>query len=67
MEPRSAAEVESAIKRLLDEPELYRRLCEGARRRGDQFRSADWYDRVVADLHRLCRKQTPHGWLAKVP
>ena len=67
VEPRSAAEVESAIKRLLDEPDLYRRLCEGAKRRGDQFRSADWYDRVAADLHRLCRKQTPHGRLAKRP
>ena len=67
VEPRSAAEVESAIKRLLDEPELYRRLCEGARRRGDHFRSADWYDRVAADLRSLCRKQTPHGRLAKRP
>ena len=67
VEPRSAAEVESAIRRLLDEPELYRQLCEGARRRGDQFRSADWYDRVAADLRSLCRKQTPHGRLAKGP
>ena len=67
VEPRSAAEVESAIKRLLDEPELYRRLCEGAKRRGDQFRSADWYDRVATELRSLCRKQTPHEWLAKVP
>ena len=67
VEPRSAAEVESAIKRLLDEPELYRRLCEGARRRGDQFRNADWYDRVAADLRSLCRKQTPRERLAKRP
>ncbi len=67
VEPRSAAEVESAIRRLLDEPELYRQLCEGARRRGDQFRSADWYDRVAAELRSLCRKQTPHGRLAKGP
>ena len=67
VEPRSAAEVESAIRRLLDEPELYRQLCEGARRRGDQFRSADWYDRVAADLRSLCRKQTPHGRLTKGP
>ena len=52
--PRSAAEVESAIKRLLDEPELYRRLREGARRRGDQFRSANWYDRVAPELRSLC-------------
>ena len=56
VEPRSAAEVESAIKRLLDDPELYRRLCEGARRRGNQFRSADWYDRMAPELRSLCRK-----------
>ncbi len=67
VEPRSAAEVESAIKRLLDEPELYRQLCEGARRRGDQFRSADWYDRVAAELRSLCRKQSPRGRRAPRP
>ena len=54
VEPRSAAAVESAIKRLLNEPELYRRLCEGARRRGEQFRSAHWYDHVAAELRSLC-------------
>ena len=64
VEPRSAAEVESAIKRLLDDPDLYRRLCEGARRRGDHFRSADWYDRMAAELVGLCRKHTPRGRLA---
>ena len=67
VEPRSAAEVESAITRLLDEPELYRQLCQGARRRGGQFRSATWYDYVAAELRRLCRKQTPRGRLAKRP
>ncbi len=67
VEPRSAAEVESAIKRLLDEPDLYRRLCEGARRRGDHFRSSDWYDRMAAELRGLCRKQTPRRRLAKRP
>ena len=61
VEPRSAAAVEASIKRLLDEPGLYRRLCEGARRRGDYFRSANWYDRVAADLRSLCRKQAPRG------
>ena len=59
VEPRSAAGVEAALKRLLDEPELYRRLCEGARRRGDHFRSVDWYDRVATDLRSLCRKRPP--------
>ena len=65
VDPRSAAETEAAITRLLDDPGLYRRLCEGARRRGDHFRSADWYDRVAADLCSLCHRPRagcrPHG------
>ncbi len=56
VEPRSAAEVEFAIERLLKQPELYRRLCEGATRRGEDFRSANWYDRMASDLRGLCRK-----------
>ena len=34
VEPRSAGEVRSAIARLLGDPDLYRRLCEGAARPG---------------------------------
>ena len=60
VEPRSASEVEAAIKRLLAEPELYRQLCQGARRRGDDFRSPDWYDGVASELRSLCRKQATH-------
>ena len=56
IEPRSAAEVRAAIERLLEDPRLYRRLCEGARRRGDYFRSANWYDRVAAELRSLRAK-----------
>ncbi len=61
VEPRSAADVEAAIRRLMHDPGLYRRLCHGAKRRGDQFRSADWHDRVAADLRGLCRRRTPCG------
>ena len=53
VEPRSAVEVRSAIERLLDDPPLYRRLCEGAARRGEDFRSAKWHDRMAADLRGL--------------
>ncbi len=53
VEPRSAAELKSAIERLMADPELYRRLCEGAKRRGDRFRSAHWYDSVAEDLRGL--------------
>ena len=56
VEPRSTAEVKSAIERLLEDPELYRRLCDGAERRGEYFRSANWYDRVASELHSLCGK-----------
>ena len=65
--PRSAAEVASALTRLLAEPELYWQLCQGARRRGDQFRSAAWYGRVAAELRSLCRKQSPRGLRATRP
>ena len=50
VEPRSAGAVRSAIERLLDDPDLYRRLCKGAERRGEDFRSAKWHDRLVTDL-----------------
>ncbi len=56
IEPGSAAAVKSAIQRLLDDPNLYRRLCQGARRRGERYRSADWYDRVAEDLRGLFLK-----------
>ncbi len=58
VEPRSAADVRSAIERLLNEPSLYRRLCEGAKLRGDYFRSSNWYDRMAAELRCLCEKST---------
>ena len=55
VEPRSAAAVQAAIERLRADPELYRRLCAGAVRRGNYFRSANWYDGVADDLRGLCR------------
>ena len=51
--PGSAGEVRVAIERLLGDPDLYRRLCEGAERRGEDFRSVKWHDRVAADLRGL--------------
>ena len=56
VEPRSSESLRAAIKRLLDDPDLYRRLCRGAERRGDYFRSANWYDAMSSELHRLCSK-----------
>ena len=54
VEPRSVAALWAAIERVLEDPDLYRRLCGGARRRGGCFRSAEWYDRAAADLRGLC-------------
>ena len=52
--PRSSAALWSAIERMLHDPDLYRRLCEGAVRRGEQFRSTRWYGRMASDLRGLC-------------
>lgn len=53
VEPRSPYAVRSAIHRLIEDPELYRELCQGARLRGEFFRSGVWYDRMAADLRCL--------------
>ncbi len=53
VEPRSATALKAAIERLREDPDLYQRLCEGAERRGEYFRSVNWYDRVASDLHSL--------------
>ena len=54
VEPRSAPAVRAAIHRLLEDPELYRRLCEGARDSGERFRGEHWYGRMAEDLRGLC-------------
>ena len=54
VEPRSAAELQAATERLLDDPILYRRLCRGAQERGEIYRSGPWYDKVASDLCALC-------------
>lgn len=53
VEPRSSASLRDAIMRVMHHPELYKRLCEGARARGEFFRSRYWYDRMAADLSSL--------------
>ena len=63
VEPRSSADLGQAIARLLDDPGLYRRLCDGARRQGERFRSTVWYDQLVQDLRRLAKRcgRSPSG------
>lgn len=55
VEPRSAAALEAAIRRLIADPGLRRRLRDGAARRGERFRGARWYDGVAGDLRALAR------------
>lgn len=58
VEPRSATALKSAIKRLLEDPDLYRQLCRGAKHRGEDFRSTNWYGEMALSLHGLCHKST---------
>ena len=51
--PRSTAALREAIRRVIGDPELYRALCAGARRRGEFFRSGKWYDGLAAELLRI--------------
>lgn len=53
VEPGSASDLEAAIQRLLEDPDMYQRLCRGARHRGEFFRSTNWYDQVAAGLRSL--------------
>ena len=57
VEPRSAAALRSAIERLREDSELYRRLCSGAKRQGEQFRSPYWYGRMASELRSVCRSR----------
>ena len=58
IEPRSAPQLRAAITRLLDDQTLYQRLCRGARRRGEAFRSGPHYDRLVTELRRVAGEPT---------
>ena len=53
VEPGSSSDLEAAIHRLLDDTDLYQRLCRGARCRGEFFRSSVWYHKVASDLRSL--------------
>lgn len=53
VEPRSVADLRAAILRLVADADLYRTLCQGAKRRGEYFRSPVWYDRMEGKLRAL--------------
>lgn len=54
VQPRSAEAVRTAVERLLGDPDLYMRLCQGARRQGERYRSTRWFERMASDLDALC-------------
>lgn len=58
IEPCSASQLRDAITQLIDDPALYRRLCRGARQRGESFRSGPHYDRLAAELRRVAGTPT---------
>lgn len=58
--PRSSAELRAAIRRVIEDPDLYRRLCAGARTRGEFFRSSRWYDRLEDEVHAIHHKRHEH-------
>ena len=53
VEPRSVTALEAAITRLLENPDLYRKLVKGAKQTGEYFRSGPWYDKMAADLEKI--------------
>ena len=55
--PRSVEELRSAILRLIEDPELYRRLRAGAAERGDVMRSGRWSDAAAGALRRAVAKR----------
>ena len=59
--PRSVPELKVAIARLIDQPALYRRLCAGARQRGEFFRCGRHFDRLAEELRGLARECTKKG------
>ena len=50
VEPRSVESLRAAIELLLEDPGLYQRLAQGARVRGEFFRSPSWYASLEKSL-----------------
>jgi glycosyltransferase involved in cell wall biosynthesis len=52
--PRDAEGLAAAMRRLSEDPMLFRRLSIGARATGEEYRSSRWNARMVAWLEELC-------------
>ncbi len=55
--PRSVDELSAAMNRLASDAELFRRLQNGARERGEEFRPSFWHARLEARLERIVRSR----------
>ena len=53
VEPRSSVAIRNAIEQLMNDTELYQRLCRGAGARGEFFRSGAWYDQMATEISRI--------------
>jgi glycosyltransferase involved in cell wall biosynthesis len=53
---RTPSALSEAIRRLLSDPELVKRLGQGARRRWEQYRPQTYVDRLVASFERCIRQ-----------
>jgi len=59
VEPRDAESLRAAMQRLYDDEALYRRLCEGARRRRAAFSTERWADRFAEWCRELAEGMEP--------
>ena len=54
VEPRSVDELATAMKRLVDSPQLLREMSKAALRRGCDFRTSDWQQQLELWCHAIC-------------
>ena len=59
--PRSSTDLSAAMLWLADDRVLYQKLSTGARKTGELFRSAAWYDSLVDDIASLCSTHNSVG------
>lgn len=54
VEPQEVDELATAMRRFVDNPELYREMSKAALRRGDGYRSSDWQQQLELWCCQLC-------------
>jgi glycosyltransferase involved in cell wall biosynthesis len=58
LDPGDVDGLEGAMKRLVEDPQLYVRLCEGTRERTAQFSAAHWAEEFVACCREVAEKNS---------